>query len=99
MTNTQLSLFAAPTELPDQGETRYQIEVKGTAMYADFNPSYFAGAMHISFRSMQDGVSNPLSHTGYLSHFIFGTVDDIPGKDIRNFLIDVANANLEQKPH
>jgi hypothetical protein len=78
MTNIQLSLFAAPTDPPDDGETRYKIEVAGTAIYADFKPCYFEGAMHISFRSIQEGLPNPLSHTGYLSHFIFGTIEDIP---------------------
>lgn len=61
---------------PKDGYTRYEVEVDGVKIAADYNPKSFAGNKHIEFQTVGP---NPISETGYRSHFMHGEpLDDSP---------------------
>lgn len=55
-----------------KGYTRYEVEVDGQKIYADYNPNKY-GALHVEWQGEK---GNPISETGYRSDFIMGTEEE-----------------------
>lgn len=62
-------------EAPEEGYTRYEVNVDGQKIFADYNPSWLKSGdtIHIEWRSSGP---NPISETGYRSDFIMGSEKD-----------------------
>lgn len=95
--NIQPSLFGKPTPLPDERCKRYEIEVGGTTVFADFNPRYFDGLMHVEFRSLEEEMPNPLTETGYRSQFIFGSCEGMTEDEIEQSIRELAQEIFDGK--
>jgi|ERR1017187_3542216 hypothetical protein len=93
--NVQPSLFARPQTAPDEGCERYEIEAAGVTVFADFNPKWMAGMAHIAFQSVSEREPNPLSETGYLSHFVWGSTEGMTDDEIRSSIQEVADGILK----
>ena len=94
--NIQPSLFAPAAEAaapPDKECVRYEIEVRGMAIFADFTPKYWGdGIMHVAFQSKFRHMPNPISETGYYSHFSMGSCDGMTEEEIVQSIRELAES-------
>lgn len=57
---------------------KFVLDLWGYKVSVSFEPYWLGTAMHLEFKSepYEAGSGNPLSETGYFSHFITGTPED-----------------------
>ena len=55
---------------------RYDIKINGTLFIVYYEPQKFENTIHIVFEGVE-GEKNPISDTGYKSHFIIGTPESL----------------------
>lgn len=84
-------------KLVPEGYTRFEVQIEGCKIFADYCPKWIGGnTMHVEFRTV--GI-NPISETGYRSHFIMGTEEDsgITKDNIQETLQELAEILAEEE--